>query len=1642
MRSLLISLVLVLLVFTQAEAQRFSDDKTEFRAQAIARLKGIETESAKKIAFDFQNAWDGKLTAAQQDKVHRIALTMQKRGLTFYPYFYHYFTYLAYSVAQENLQTDKLSKVLEINEQVVLTLSKSEYKDFLFGLNIYFARRYLSLDKNLVVQAAEGAYDFKLMDEYVSLPQEEEIIAEDTATLITEEEMPEIIETTDSWDNGDSWDTNDDPWDTSDDPWSSSSDDAWGNSDDSWGSDDGWGDDDSGAGDTWGAEPEPAEEKPTASRQNYAPILRNYLTEMQYKYLQPEVEGPVIEIVSARVVMATKYDSLRIKNVNGQFLLKNRTLVSQQGSIEWPAENRKFRGAVVQLADFHLKKDRSDFWTPNAQLQFQQISGEGLIEGVFEFKSKPRPARALNPYPIFTSNKADVTVDLKDEKLSYIGGVQLKGNRLFGKSVSRENGTLKILDDRGNTVVLQSKEFDLGDSLVSMNNGSITILHGSDSIQHKSVRAKFDVNTRELKVLRNNTLTPYRSSYFDINMNVDLITWNMEKDSISMEIMNGKDMLPAVFESEAFFNDIRYKKIGRFLGFHPLNAAVLYGLRRDVKEFYVGELAMEYEIDENLAKAAGNLLSQYGFADYNAQTGFLQLYEKAFHYYFASARKVDFDNLMIPSKIKNGANAYIRLDSGELNIRGVSRFYLTTDFKVYAEPKDSTLTLLKGRNLEFDGMIHAGDFQYQGAGHQFDYQEFLVNMPQIDSMRITVPLRDTLNADGKLEQVALKNELKETSGTLHINSSDNRSGTKENRRFPYFNSDSDAVFYFDGKEVLNGAYDKSVRFVVPPFEVDSIEREDGESISFDGTFNSGGIFPSFQETLHIQEDKSLGFKHQMPPEGYNLYGTEARTYEEIRLSNKGMRGYGQIDFLTTILYSDDFIYYPDSVTTDGNTGVITPGDYKGASYPEAILGTYDMYWLPRKDSMYLRTVGEPFQFYNSTANLTGEINITTKGVFGGGTMYTRGSEAISKDLTFKQFEYGARHAQFEVLTDDPTKPAMAGDDIRLDFDLTDNSATIRPERIGTASISFPYAQMKTSITEAVWDLEDSIVTMTKPPEIPIKDSYFYTTREDLDSLSFNAEKAIYDINSKELNVQGIPYIVVADSKIIPEGNETTILANSVLQKFENAEIIIDTLNGYHYLDRASIRIFSRNLFEGSAYYKQIVDKDTFDIRFDSFELQDVPVGQPDKKGKIATRKMTVSGGEVLEDQNLIISPGFLYKGAVTMYASKPALELDGSVKLPLANEDYNKWVKFQRTEGERNVQLPIDNALFDDGSAVSAGLHTNIRDELYVTFVDSKANSADQDFFNASGQLSFDDSLNIYRIERPSKTSGETYAGSTMIYNDSTKSLIFEGLANFVNPGNPQIKIKSSILGLGNVESMDLTANVMMSIEMPTPAEAMNLMAEDLLDIVERIGPPLANDISLELMFKLANFTDESSARYYEENSLKEYTPLVSVSRELEKALLISGTKLKWDKDLKAWHNTTKLGISNIFEDDLNAKLDGFLEIKKDESGAEVVNLFIQAAPGIWYYMAYSTNQLILYSSNPKFNEAVQSKSNVESSKPGELVLAIGDQNETLGFINAFRLNYFGIKEPYNLISPDDTSVEDEKFDTIKKDKDDGFGFD
>ena len=1626
LRNMVVVMSLVLSFF-QGKAQYFPEDETVFFNQAMQVIKNRGTEAADKVAYDFNNAWSSNFTNAHREKIISIAIQMEKKGYYEYPHFWYYFTYLAYSVSQGGVDKQQLTIILDINDQMVKELNREEYTDYLLGMSLFMGRKMLGYSNNVRITVDGGIHKFKILDAPL-IEEQEEISDEELIPVPIEEpvsEQPPAEE-----DNGndafssDSWGT--------DDSWGST--DSWG-TDDSWGNTDSWGSDDS-----WGTDPVEVQEEPAKAplpkRQEVVATEHNYLMEKVSRYIHPDVVGPVIELKDNSMVIATRYDSLLIKEISGNYLLRNRIFAGTEAVLNWPKQNKQFEGAEVVLGDFHLKKDRSDFWTPNAKLTFPTLFS-GAVEGVFAFKSVRRGPRTLSSYPIFTSNHSDVKLKFPGNKLFYTGGVKFSGNRLFGTAVSKELSELKILDGKGNTVIVRSSEFVFEDSVVTSSFGKLTILHGSDSLHHPAVNMKYDQQTEQLVVYRTKefNVTPFSSTYFDMNLNVDLIKWDMKSDSINFSILNGKDLISATVESDKFFNPNRFKRMSGMFAFHPIVTSVYYANKYGIREFNVAELVNEFNVDLNQVKGAMKMLKQYGFAQYDPNSGNVILNDRAFHFYDAAAKKIDYDNLMIPSREPEFPNMTWSLDSGQLTVRGVSEFYITSNYDVKVQPDSGVVKLLKGKDLLFDGLVQAGDFRYKGKNFNFVYDEFLVKMPEIDSIRIEIPLPDSLRTEGETK-TSLSNQLSESSGTLYIDEPGNKSGITENTSYPYLSTDGESVVYFDGPEVLNGAYDKSVKFVIPPFQMDSIERDDQSSISFEGSFNSGNIFPEFAETLRIMPDQSLGFIHQIPPEGYNLYGMPAKTYEKITLSNQGIRGGGKIDFLTTTIYSDDFIYYPDSVAAYGTGGVIKPGEANGASYPEAVLGPFKMEWLPRIDSMYLQNIGEPFKFYHSTATLDGEANITSRGVFGSGTLDTRGSRSTSNELTFRENSYSARHAHFEVFSTSEINPAMLGEDVRLDFDLIQNSATIKPEVSGEDAISFPFAQMKTSITNAVWDLEDSVVTMTKPENVPLEESYFYTTRKELDSLAFYGTEANYDINTYQLQVKGIPYIVVADAKIIPENNETTILEYAELQPFNNARIIIDTLNGYHRLNKGNIKIVSRNKFEGSAHYELVSLGDTFDIVFDQFQLENVKIDDKEK------RLMTVSQGEVQPEQNLMIAPGFFFKGGVKMFAYKEALELDGAVKIDLDRPDYDKWIEYERTNDETAVKIDFETAKFDDKTPLIAGLHYDLRGKLYATFIEKRRAPSDEDFFYPKGLLSYDTAHHYFKIETPTKTTGESYSGYTLTYDDKSKDMIFEGRANFFNGITKDVSIESAVLGIGNAEENNFQADAFLTINAEKISGFLEIMADDLVGLATRLGLPPANDISLETLYKLANMTSDAIAKNYEKESLKEYVPFYDLSENLLKPLVISGVKMKWSEEHGAWYNTTKLAISNVMKTDVNAKVDGFLEFKKDISNNDIMNLFIQGAPGTWYFMSYQAGTLSFFSSNDAFNTKVLSESNYGEAKAGELVIVESDVNETLGFVNEFRKKYFNVSTPYNLQLPGDISLEEEEdFETIEEKKDDGFGF-
>ena len=1378
---------------------------------------------------------------------------------------------------------------------------------------------------------------------------------------------------------------------------------------------------------------------------------------------QPYLEGPVIKFSKVTLTFTTSYDSVFLKNTKGTLSLVTNTFVGDGGSFDWTPAGLSADSVYCNLTAYNFNVAKADLKADIVKLNYTGKT-PGFIAGTFEFKSQPRKDSVASTYPRFKSYQSDLVISgLANDRVKYKGGFSLTGNRISSASVSGESATIEVYRNEEKKFTARSPDFIFDKSAIYAPKSRIVIQQGNDSIVHTMVRMKYSFDKDSIQQLllqkdkgdmRN---APYFSSFFNVDFTADILRWNLNADSMDIQTDGGRNIVPLIIESVDFYDleDYRILK-GTGFNFHPLTLIVNYALKKGMRQFYSGDLAQFSGKSTPEIKSAINFLAQKGLVNYDPRTDIVQVKQKAISFYEAFKGELDYDNLKIHSVIDSSANATINFAKGYMTVRGVEEFNVSDSLNVRIRPDSSIITLLQNRDMKFDGTVTAGNFEISGKGFTLKYDSFYISLTHIDSINFYLTeinargqeIRRKVNnsmvgADSTAAAAGGLGDITRSSGTLFISRANNKSGKQKIPNYPRLDATTGGVIYFDREEVLGGVYDRSMFFVVPPFKLDSLNDADPASINFDGTFVSMGMFPSFKDKLSTQPDKSLGFTHIIPKPGYQLYKGDGNMNGVLTMDNRGLRGVGEIDFLAASVSSPDFIFYPDSVITRGNRAKISEKQFGAVTFPQASLPDYDMKWYPKQDRMRLKNLKSPFNFYDSTAQMQGTITISKNGVAGAGKLETRGTELISREMNFTATEFSARHARFKVKSDDPNKNLMAGNDIRLKFNLVENYADISPEIEGVAAIDFPYAQFKTSIPNARWDLDEQKITMSKDPQVPIENSYFYTTRKDLDSLHFNAEKAEYDLKTQQLKVSGIPYIIVADARITPENNEVLILENARIGTLKNTTIIVDTLNGYHRLTQGVVDIISRKEFSGYATYQYVnFLSDTFAIKMTNFHLEPVVETEGSKRAqrkKSVANMQTVATGSVTDKESLVLGAGMYYKGDMTMYATRPALQLGGFVKLDIRKiKNYDTWIKYTQTGDETDVLINFDQAMTEDGKRATAGLHFGSTDnDLYITFLNTKKSDDDDDFFEPSGTLFYDKESKEYKIEDREKSAGNKLSGKVFAYNDETMQVRFEGPVKLFQ-GSKNFNITANTIGSGSFQTNEIKMNTLIVMDTDAPSSAFDIMAKSLQEVIKNEGAAEGLGDQTELLYKIADVVGERLAKDYEQKSLQGYVSLATLA-PLAKPLVISDVNLKWSPKQKAFYSEGNIGISNIGKNDINGGFEGFMEVKKNEAGAPVLHLFIKASPEAWYYFGFEDNRLMIHSSSQDMNSVIAKKTNAGKAKIGEVAFIPGSEDETLAFVNRFRKEYYGIEVPYSL-SEGGPAVEKKKdADKEKKKEDDGF---
>jgi hypothetical protein len=1540
---------------------------------ALEKTRGAQ---ALAVASSFTKAWSS-LSPDQQALVRRHVSSMRSRKYSLNPYIVNYLGAIAHAVNDERASAATLTQYLTVAGQVIEAYEPKAANRFFEVSRTFFAHHALHYEKTYRLYARDDQYRF-------------DFIVPETFADVPEEQDDSTQEYNDDSSSGGLW---------QDEP----------------------------ATDIWSDAP--ADWEDTAEPDNGLPSW--YIPPPQ-----PAVEGPVIHFEPLTLNFVTRSDSVFLRNTKGDFDIMQGIFVGNQGRFDWTPAGLSPDSVYCDFEEYNFEVNKPAFTAEMARLTYLGRT-PGAIQGSFAFRSESRPDSVWSSWPRFKSYQSNLDIQgFGDETVKYTGGFSLTGRAISSQSVSGDLSTIEVTVDGRRKFTARSPEFVFIDSTIRAESTRLRIHQGNDTLSHPNVRIRYDFGKRRLTVLHNRGSmhhTPYSAPYFAVDFSADIMRWDLKSDSIDIFTDGGRRTVPMIIESVDFYDPEDFRVLnGQGFSFHPLVLTVGYCLKKRTREFYTGDLSVYAKKDIAEIQQAIKFLAQKGMVTYDARNDKVFVHEKAVELYRSFKGESDYDNLKIHSVIDSLPNATINIPKGYMTVRGVSEFRVSDSLNVRIKPDSSIITILQNRDIKFDGTINAGNYEISGKGFTLKYDSFFIRLTHIDSINFFVTERNSkgqnirrkvnnslVGADSTVASEGGLGNAAQSSGTLYISKANNKSGKQKIPTYPKLDAETGGVIYFDRPEVLGGVYDRSIFFAVPPFDLDSLNDTDPSAINFEGTFVSSGMFPSFKEKLRSMPDKSLGFEHTIPASGYQLFKGDGRIDGNISLTNRGIRGSGSITYLAARIYSPDFLFYPDSVIATGNRARIDGKQFGAVSFPQTSLADFEMKWYPKADEMRLKNLKSPFNMYDSTATLNGQLVISSKGVTGKGKLDTRGSELLSMNMTFTGDAFSARNAKFKVNSNDPRKPLIFGNDIRLNFNLEQNYADISPEVEGVAAINFPYAQVKTSIPNARYNFDTKKIVMSKSPDVPLENSYFYTTREELDSLAFNAESAEYDLTTQQLKVSGIPYIIVADAMITPENNEVLILENARIGTLKNTTIVLDTLNAYHRLTEGVVDIISRKEFTGYATYQYVnALKDTFAIKMTDFHLEPVEevVASRRSKNYRPGGMQTVARGSVREEDKLVLGAGMFYKGDMTMYARRPALQLDGYVKLDIKNiEGYKGWIAYSQTGDETEVMIDFDNAVNDQGEKVEAGLNFAMDNSLYITFLNDKRNDGDESLFTPSGKLFYDTETKEYKIEDAGKASGEKLEGKVFAYNDENQHIRFEGPVNLVRSNNG-FSVRASVLGSGNMASNEIRMNAFMVLDSNIPTQAFDVMAKEIQDVVVTQGADEGLGDQTELLYKMANIVGERITRDYEQRSLEGYVSLGTV-QPLVKPLVISNVNLKWSEKHKAFYSEGTIGISNILNKDINGAFEGFLEIKRDQDGVEMMNLFFKASGDVWYYIGFEGSRMLVHAASNEFNNVILKRTNAGKTKIGEVAFVPGSDEETVAFINRFRRDYYGIESPYSLHS-------------------------
>lgn len=1116
------------------------------------------------------------------------------------------------------------------------------------------------------------------------------------------------------------------------------------------------------------------------------------------------------------------YDSTIVRGTSGYFEPLINKWTGRGGKVDWQKVGKDPATNYAVITDYMLSLKSTEIESDSCTVYTEYY--ETPLQGSFKDDAKKINREVDRNFPQFISFSKRVVRKTILPDVDYVGGFAIRGAYFNGVGYDNEPASLVFYKDGIPFVKASALSFSVNDRSARAYECQVVMyISEEDSIFHPGLEMYYTIDESgqtKMELLRSNeglAQAPFKNSYHDLEMYVDKIIWKKDDPNLSLDWHYQSSKKIAKFESYNFFSERIYNQIQGMNAKHPLVSLYQYGYRYDIEVIPLGDAAtaMGFTIDQALPIILD--LANQGFLTYNKNKKTITLQPKTKKYIDARSGKADYDHIVFVSNLleielkdsmpegrydKNAAKYNDRakklnarkksqVNFGTINLKSLDMYLNEVDpvelspaQNVVVFPDEGHLLIKKSLDFLFSGAVMAGKMEIYLEQGAFDYENFRINLLSVEAALLRV--RPIFGGSDKL--VPMGSHFEGLKGYIAIDSPNNRSGKddKNYTQYPILKSKDYSYVFYDHKEVYNGVYDSATfYFKVDPFEFDSLDNFDEKSVSFPGEFRSAGIFPVFKESLKIQEDYSFGFKTKAPEGGFNFYGDYAKFDNEIKLSNEGLRGAGQIDFVTSTSISENFIFFPDS--TMGISQYVNRGQTKdkGISVPDVTGNGVMVTFVPKQDILKARAVKEPLLFFNKEAYMKGVTYLTPQGMTGRGLMYFKEAELGSKNFSYERWVINADTADFN-LADVGLEEATPGEKNPLSFNTTNVNAHVDFEsrrgefksNDGTSVVEFPKNQYICYMDMFTWLMDNDEMELSKNADISIDSeldlagSNFFSVHPDQDSLNFAAPKARFVMKENTIYCEKVAFIDVADARIYPADEKITVRKKAEIDPFKDAKIVANFITKYHTITEADVQITARKKYHASGKYVYVDSKGTESVIF----FKDI---QPDSISQ------TFALGNVSQDANFHLSDRFDFYGVVELHAANQFLTFDGATRINHDCKQFARnWLKF-RTEIDPNyIQIPVSETMTDlEGNAITVGIVKRKSDSpdsmgIYPAFLSALERPVDHIIFSSFGVLNYNEEANEFRIASSEKLINRNEKGNYISLHTQSCSMEGDGLVD------------------------------------------------------------------------------------------------------------------------------------------------------------------------------------------------------------------------------------------------------------------------